>query len=103
MNIPQVEPGLSFTAVVGGRVSLWAPDRSGSYGEANARGRRYAEEMLAHIRATQNPVWFGFIIREIAQSTVYGPVEIGFCHRLGVELLGVGIVPVEGQDPPDGE
>jgi hypothetical protein len=38
------------------------------------------------IRRTNNPTLFGAVMRAIVHSGVFGPVEIGFCHALGVEL-----------------
>jgi hypothetical protein len=79
--------GLSFTRELASGTDFWSPDRSGDNSVANARGRGYAQELLDAMRADRNPVLLGGIVRAIGQGQVYGPVEIGFCHRLGVELL----------------
>lgn len=71
------------------RINFWAPERDGDYALVNARGRDYAEALLRVIRETQNPTIFGSVIRAIVAGGVYGPVEIGFCHALGVELVGL--------------
>lgn len=67
----------------------WEPDRGGDYETQNARGRAYAVEVLEVIQNTRNPAIFGSCVRAIAGAGIYGAVEIGFCHRLGVELLGI--------------
>lgn len=80
---------LPFVSNDGETTNFWNPDRGGEYEVACARGRRYAEELLEVIRLEENPTLFGTVLRAIVAGRVYGGVEIGFCHRLGIELLGL--------------
>jgi len=70
-------------------VAFWEPDRSGEYEVACARGRDYADELLSYIRDEQNPTIFGSVVRAITAGGIYGAVEIGFCNRIGIQLLGL--------------
>jgi hypothetical protein len=86
--LAKIEPevsGLSFVS----DGNFWSPDRSGTYVEGNARGRVYADELLAKIRDEQDPTIFGSVIRAMSAGGTYGAVEIGFCGRIGIELIGL--------------
>lgn len=83
---------LSFVRRETEMLACWRPDRSGDQRDCQARGAAYAEEFLAAMRAAENPGMFGSVIRAIATDGTYGPVEIGFCHAVGVELIGLRVV-----------
>ena len=67
----------------------WAPDRSGDYPEQCMRGRAYADELVAHIQAENDPTMFGAVVRAIVAGRKYEGVEVGFCAGIGIELLGI--------------
>jgi|GEM_PF-1829721 len=86
-----IEPAhpLPFVHRDGATTSFWAPDRTGEYEVQCARGRAYADALLAHMRETRNPTLYGAVMRGITSEGVYGGVEIGFCNRIGIELIGL--------------
>jgi hypothetical protein len=45
--------------------------------------------MLAVIRSESNPTIFGSVLRAITAGGLYEAEEIGFCHAVGVELVGL--------------
>lgn len=84
------KPVLSFVSHQNDAMSFWSPDRGVGYKEGNQRGASYAEELLLEVRKTQNPVLVGSVIRAMIGSGIWGAVEIGFCHRLALEMIQEG-------------
>lgn len=80
---------LSFVKHEGGVTCFWVPDRSGTYGQACARGRGYARELQEFLKVFGNPTVYGSVVRDITTGGAYGAVEIGFCHEIGVLLIGL--------------
>jgi hypothetical protein len=80
---------LSFVTLTGDKVDFWAPERSGDYETDNAAGRRHAEALMRLIRETDNPTIYGSVVRAMTLHGTYGAVEIGFCSRIGIELIGL--------------
>lgn len=71
--------GLSF--VVDGK---WSPDRPEDYAQACALGRRYADELAAHMRETGNAGKLSSVMSRMWECpTPFGTVEIGFCTAIG--------------------
>lgn len=78
--------GLSFVS----RSSLWAVDPTGVWGDDNRTGARYAEELIAYIRRPGRHIpLLGLIVAEIARRGYTTGVEIGFFHRIALELMPV--------------
>lgn len=82
---------LSFVTQSDSEISFWSPDRHGEYEVDCARGRAYAEELLALMTTENNPSLFGSVLRAIVAGGTYEATEIGFCSRVGIELLGAGV------------
>lgn len=74
---------------IGGTFNLWTPERPDDVTEARQMGHDYAAELMLMIRKTGEHQIFGAVIRAISESGTYGPVEMGFCHAIGIELLGI--------------
>jgi len=84
---PQVAD-LSFVTFRNGKCDMWTPERPADRAQAIEMGKDYAREMLVMIRETDNPLIFGAVIRTMTSNGLWGPVEMGFCSVLGIELLG---------------
>jgi len=80
---------LSFVKHIDGTTCFWAPDRTGTPAELNARGRSYARELQNFIVTYDNVIIYNSVARAMTCSGEYGPVEIGFCTQIGIYLAGI--------------
>lgn len=78
---------LAFVQITDGRMNLWAVTPSGDDAADNARGRGFADSFVDYIILTKNPTALFQVMRSIK---TYGPIEIGFCHRLSELLMSDG-------------
>lgn len=67
----------------------WSPETTGDYSKDAQTGRDCADELISMIERTENPCLFGTVVRGIVESGVYGAVEIGFCSKIGIHLIGL--------------
>lgn len=63
-------------------VSMWNPEVTGDYIVDCAKGRDYAEEVVAAMRQEENPALLGWIIRGFGQDEARRGVEVGFCQAI---------------------
>ena len=85
MDVNIIQRGQTLSALVDGN---WEPERSGNYTIDCSTGRDLANEVISITRDTRNPLVIGTAIRAMVESNRYEAVEIGFCSRLGVVLVG---------------
>ena len=76
--------GESLPGIVDGK---WAPGRSGCYDTDCRTGRDLADRLLTRIQRDENPALFGTVVRAITAEHKYEAVEIGFCSRIGIQLM----------------
>lgn len=74
---------LSFS----GSTSMWAPSRGGNWAEQNARGRRYAEELMALITETENMALLGAVVADMRKTPQADGVEAGFWYRISLRIV----------------
>lgn len=67
---------------VGRLVNLWNAKESGVYALDNKAGRDHADAFIVHTRRRPNPTLLGNIVKSMVSHGVYGPIEVGFFHRL---------------------
>lgn len=78
---------LPFTVVANKRArSLWKVTPSGDYSQDCETGSLYANALIDYIRSENNPTILGMIAMDMGRSERSG-IEVGFFHRIGVELL----------------
>lgn len=66
-----------------GCVDVWPETVStGSFGADNRIGHARADELIAYMAAHDAPMVLGHIVKRIGERGVYGPIEIGFFHRI---------------------
>lgn len=70
----------------------WQPVRSGNYATDCNTGRRCADELLTYMREKDDPTAFGRVMRAITERGKMEAVEIGFCSRIGIVLIGLRTV-----------
>jgi hypothetical protein len=69
----------------GNTVTLWAPERTGDYATDCAKGREYADAVIAEMQCGENAALLGWIVRGFGPD--FDGVEIGFCHRIAEHAL----------------
>lgn len=74
---------LPFVESKAGRlINLWNAKESGVYASDTKTGRDHADAFVDLTRRTPNPTLLGNIVKDMVGRGNYGPIEIGFFHRL---------------------
>lgn len=74
---------LSFVA----NADMWSVVESGDWAADNRTGAKFANELLGYMREDTNRVpMLGHVIRDMVQKGQFGPIEIGFVHRLATVI-----------------
>lgn len=80
---PSCVPHLAAPGALGKAVNLWSPEVCGDWTVDCARGRAYADEVIASMRSTGNPGSLGHIVKSMISNGAYTGVEVGFLQRFG--------------------
>lgn len=79
---------LPFVTVrMGQPTALWRVSASGDWTADNALGREYAEALLAHMFANDNPTLLGMVCREITSRGAWTGVEVGFFQHIAQKAV----------------
>ena len=76
-----------------GKICLWAGPLSSDAAECNAEGRARADELLVYMDREGLPFLFGHVVSAIIAGGRYGPLEVGFFHRIADFALA-GEIPL---------
>ena len=85
--MPEIPSSLPFINAATGNLSFWNPVRSGVPQIDGQAGRRHGEALVAEMRAEHNPVLLTGVLRDLAASGNFGPIEIGLIQSIAEELL----------------
>ena len=70
-----------------GKICLWSPAHSEDTADCNAEGRERADELLSYMTDEGAPFMLGHVLRGIAATGEWGPMEAGFAQRLAEYAL----------------
>lgn len=58
-----------------------------TWSDQNAEGRLMAEQFIKQLREKNAPNLLGQVVRELIDKQQYGGVQVGFFHKISLELM----------------
>jgi len=68
---------------------MWSVNSTDDWAVDNRTGAKYADQLIKYIQEDPHRLpMLGHVLREIVRKNRFGALEVGFSHRIAVELLG---------------
>lgn len=79
---------LPFVTVrMGQPTALWIVSPTGDWAADNAQGAAYADDLLAHMFANDNPSLLGMVCKEITARGHWTGIEVGFFQHIAATAI----------------